>query len=239
MCVTLNTFSIFYLDDEPDIREIVSTALSLDPAVEVETFATGKGLLACLEAGLPDLLVMDVMMPGNDGPAMLAQLRANPKTATIPVVFVTARAELFAPDEYAELGVIGTLSKPFDPLSFGADLRALWVRSAASSSATTHSAANNLRERFLAEAPLSAGTLRSFNPPLAATDKATAQSLKHLAHRLAGTAGSFGFAEVSAVAARLSELVKDTNLLLADVTRQSAAHAEAEKLAGLLVKLPA
>jgi CheY-like chemotaxis protein len=119
------TFRIFYLDDQPDIREIVAASLALDPDVEVETFATGAGLLARLETSRPDLFVLDIMMPGLDGPAVLGRIRANPATAAIPVIFATAK--VLPPDygPYKELGAAGILSKPFDPLTLAKQLRAM------------------------------------------------------------------------------------------------------------------
>jgi CheY-like chemotaxis protein len=75
-------------------------------------------------AEAPDAILLDVMMPGQDGPATLRALRADPRTAAIPVVFLTANA---MPDDVARLlamGVRGVLNKPFDPLTLPAQLRA-------------------------------------------------------------------------------------------------------------------
>lgn len=118
-------FRIFYLDDEPDIREIVAASLALDPEVEAETFATGNGLLARLESSRPDLLVLDIMMPGLDGPSVLGRLRDNPATAAIPIIFATARVRQDDQLQYRQLGAIGILPKPFDPLTLSRQLRAM------------------------------------------------------------------------------------------------------------------
>jgi two-component system OmpR family response regulator len=118
-------FRIFYLDDEPDIREIVAVSLALDPEIEAEMFATATALNARLAASLPDLLVLDIMMPEIDGPALLGRLRADPRTAALPIIFATARVLPQDQARYRALGIAGILPKPFDPLALAAQLRAL------------------------------------------------------------------------------------------------------------------
>jgi CheY-like chemotaxis protein len=81
--------------------------------------------VAQAKAERPDAILLDVVMPDRDGPATLEALRAEPATASIPVVFLTA---VTAADEVArlrQLGAAGVLAKPFDPLRLGAALRAV------------------------------------------------------------------------------------------------------------------
>jgi CheY-like chemotaxis protein len=73
----------------------------------------------------PDVILLDVMMPGLDGPSTLAALRANPKTANIPVVFLTAKAMPAEIARLKEMGVRGVLIKPFDPMGLPAQLLAV------------------------------------------------------------------------------------------------------------------
>ncbi len=108
---------ILYIDDEPDIREVAQMSLELEPAFEVRTCASGEEGLAEAEAWQPDLILLDVMMPGMDGPAVLAALRAAPATAAIPVVFITARTQAQEVAALQALGAVGVIPKPFDPMT--------------------------------------------------------------------------------------------------------------------------
>lgn len=114
---------VLYVDDEPDIREIAEMALSLDPHFEVRTAAGGAEALAMVEEWTPGLILLDVMMPGMDGPEVLTRLRADPSTAAIPVVFVTARAQRSEIQTFQTLDAIGVVAKPFDPMTLAAQVR--------------------------------------------------------------------------------------------------------------------
>lgn len=118
--------SILYVDDEADIREIVQLSLQLDTGLAVTTCASGSEALAHLETHLPDLVVLDVMMPGLDGPATLAEMRGRPETAGVPVVFLTAKAQRAELERFLHLGAIGVIPKPFDPMQLAAELRRIW-----------------------------------------------------------------------------------------------------------------
>ncbi len=109
---------ILYVDDEPDIRLIVEMSLKMKPGIDVRTASSGQEALNILigEGWAPDLLMIDVMMPGMTGPEVLSKLRAEAATATIPVVFVTARARRQDIDGYIAQGAKGVVTKPFDPI---------------------------------------------------------------------------------------------------------------------------
>lgn len=126
----MTPLTILYVDDEPDIREITTFALELDPQIEVRAADSGGRALAMLDTGAsrPDLLLLDVMMPDMDGPMTLAQIRQRPEFAAIPAVFITARAQPHERDHLLALGAIGVITKPFDPMALAADIRALLTR---------------------------------------------------------------------------------------------------------------
>lgn len=113
---------VLYVDDEPDIREIAELALSLDPEFEVRTAASGEEALAVATDWQPAIILLDVMMPVMDGPAVLSRLRER-EIAT-PVVFVTARAQRAEVQSFAMLDARGVIAKPFDPVSLAARVRA-------------------------------------------------------------------------------------------------------------------
>jgi CheY-like chemotaxis protein len=117
------TFNVLHVDDEPDIREVVEMALSLDPSFSVQGCASGVDALAAVSRELPDLILLDVMMPGMDGPTTLTQLRQSPKTANVPVVLMTARAQMREVDHFQSLGATGIIAKPFDPMTLAAAVR--------------------------------------------------------------------------------------------------------------------
>ncbi|MCU1372755.1 MAG: response regulator receiver protein, partial [Actinomycetia bacterium] len=80
--------------------------------------------LAMARAEQPDAIILDVMMPGMDGPATLAELRADPATADIPVVFLTAKVQSIERRRLEELGAAGVVAKPFDPMTLAGELSA-------------------------------------------------------------------------------------------------------------------
>jgi CheY-like chemotaxis protein len=116
---------ILYVDDEADIREVAQMSLELDPDLEVRTCASGADAIDHAAAWRPELILLDVMMPGMDGPTVFARLREQPETATIPVVFITARTQASEVAAFRELGARGVLAKPFDPMTLAAQVRAL------------------------------------------------------------------------------------------------------------------
>lgn len=115
---------ILYVDDEPDIREIAELALSLDPEIEVRLAASGAEALVLAAEWLPDLVLLDVMMPGLDGPSTLARLREDHATKDVPVVFITARAQTQEIQGFAMLDARGVIAKPFDPMTLAQQARA-------------------------------------------------------------------------------------------------------------------
>ena len=114
---------ILYVDDEPDIREIAELALSLDPGLDVRTAASGEEAIALAQEWSPQLVLLDVMMPGMDGPQVLARLRSIPATRAVPVVFITARAQADELHTFATLDAKGVIAKPFDPMTLAEQVR--------------------------------------------------------------------------------------------------------------------
>ena len=111
-------------DDEPDIRTILELALSLEPEIQAEFFASGTALLERARRGEVDAILLDAMMPGVDGYETCRRLKADPVTASVPVVFLTARAQRGEQVSALEVGAVACLTKPFDPLTIGRELLA-------------------------------------------------------------------------------------------------------------------
>jgi len=118
---------ILYVEDDDDIRAVTVMALEMLGDFVVEACASGADAVGKAGAFAPDLLLLDVMMPGMDGPETLARLRATPGFEEVPAVFFTAKAQ---PDEVKRLRAAGArdvLAKPFDPARLPAELHRIWA----------------------------------------------------------------------------------------------------------------
>ena len=116
---------VLLVDDEDDIRTIGQLSLARVGGWQCALAAGGQAALELAQSFRPDLVLLDVMMPGMDGPSTLAALRAQEATRDVPVIFMTAKVQKHEVARYLELGALGVISKPFDPMSLPADIRRL------------------------------------------------------------------------------------------------------------------
>ena len=116
---------ILCIEDEPDIQTVARFALEKIGGLQVRICGSGQEALQEVAAFDPDCILLDVMMPGMDGPTTLAALRQLPGCATIPVVFMTAKVQPGEVAHYKALGAIGVIPKPFDPMKLASTLRQL------------------------------------------------------------------------------------------------------------------
>jgi CheY-like chemotaxis protein len=114
---------VLIVDDEEDIRFISQIAARDLGQWEVILAGSGEEALALAERERPDVILLDVMMPGMDGIATLAKLRADPATAEIPVIFLTAKVQKPELEHYRDLGAVGTICKPFDVMELPNEVR--------------------------------------------------------------------------------------------------------------------
>jgi CheY-like chemotaxis protein len=117
---------LLYVDDEPDIREVVQLSLGLVDGLTIHTANSGQNALELLPVLKPDIVLLDVMMPQIDGPATLMRMRADPAIAGIPVVFMTAKAMPTEVALFKEMGAVAVIAKPFDPMELGNQLVRIW-----------------------------------------------------------------------------------------------------------------
>ncbi|WP_205626858.1 response regulator [Pseudoponticoccus marisrubri] len=110
---------ILHVEDDADIREITQLALALSGQFELHQFTNGDEALQQAAGIAPDLLLLDVMMPGMSGPELLVALRDVPGLAEVPAIFMTARVQKTEIAGFLEQGAIGVIAKPFDPVSLG------------------------------------------------------------------------------------------------------------------------
>jgi two-component system, OmpR family, response regulator len=105
------------VDDDDDIRFLTAIALTSTAGWEVVSAASGEEALALAREQVPDVVLMDLMMPGMDGVTTTARMRERPETADVPIVLFTARAAIegsSAPWDDADIS--GVLTKPYDPM---------------------------------------------------------------------------------------------------------------------------
>lgn len=114
---------ILYVEDEPDIRAIATMALEAVGGFTVISCASGPEALTAAPDARADLLLLDVMMPGMDGPATLKALRALPATRDTPVIFMTAKVQAAEVAVYKALGALEVIPKPFDPMELSTQIR--------------------------------------------------------------------------------------------------------------------
>ena len=195
----MESFRILNIDDDPLMRDVVELALGFDSEFVVMSFDSGKKGLAVVPGWAPDLIILDVMMPGMDGPAVLARLRENPDTAKIPVMFVTARCPPSERERLIALGAVAVIAKPFYPVNLAETVRRhmLTVKLA--------SAGYNFAQRLRADT----ATLANFRTRLrnGADSSIVPEDFQSFVHKLAGAAGIFDFQSVSTTAASLEDAI--------------------------------
>ena len=116
---------ILLVDDENDIREVAAISLEAVGGWQVCSASSGAEAISIALAEQPDAILLDVMMPGIDGPTTFKRLQADSRTRDIPVIMLTAKTQAADRESFEKLGVAGVLSKPFDPMSLPSQVAAL------------------------------------------------------------------------------------------------------------------
>ncbi len=119
---------ILYVEDDLDIRSVASFALEAIGGFTIACFGSGAEALVDAQSFRPQLLLLDVMMPGMDGPTTLTALRAMPGHEAIPAIFMTAKVQPSEVVRFRALGVLDVISKPFDPMTLSVQVREIWKR---------------------------------------------------------------------------------------------------------------
>jgi two-component system, OmpR family, response regulator len=209
--------SILYVDDDADICSVVRAALRLVPGLNIQTAESGERAIDVAYDFRPELVLMDVMMPGLDGPSTFERMRQSALLANIPVIFITAKVLPAEVAQLLQLGAIGVIVKPFDPLTLYEELCALWTNKAA-----THQNASASTEPVRARAQLDALTisflrrarydginLANMIERAQAGDPSVYKEIDRVAHSLHGAGAMFGFPNVSAVGGMIARTVED------------------------------
>jgi len=122
---------VLVVDDDSSIREVAHLALELVAGWRVTTADSGAEGLRKASADRPDALLLDVMMPGMDGPTALRRFREDPVTREIPIIFLTAKVSGFDNEPVDDvLRPAGVIAKPFDPMTLADEVASVlgWQR---------------------------------------------------------------------------------------------------------------
>ena len=119
---------ILYAEDEPDVQTVVEAVIQAMSDYQIKICGNGRKLLDCIDEYQPDLVLLDVMMPEMDGPTTLKFLQADEKTKDIPVVFMTAKAQIHEIKTFQEASIAGIITKPFDPMTLCSEIQGIWEK---------------------------------------------------------------------------------------------------------------
>ena len=208
--------SILYVDDDPDICEVVRATLCLVGGLRVFTTGSGERAIDLAYEFRPDLILMDVMMPGLDGPSTFKRMRDSPLIGTIPVIFMTAKV---MPQEITQLlssGAIGVIGKPFDPHGLCDQLFALWKGAKNAPSSSSAPIARNgvqteidaLSDSFLHRVTSDAARLREIIERVRRGEMAALNEIERTGHSIHGAGAMFGFPIVSDLGGAIERLAE-------------------------------
>jgi len=119
---------ISYVEDDEDIQRIVRMSLERVGKMTVDVVSDSMTAIARMASFKPDLVMLDWMMPGMDGPTLFRKMRETPEVRDLPVVFITAKASQRDLDQLMKLGAAATISKPFSPKDLPEQLREIWKK---------------------------------------------------------------------------------------------------------------
>jgi len=117
------------VEDEPDIQAVAKLSLEAVGGFSVEVCNSGQEALDRAVGIQPDLVLLDVMMPGMDGPTTLRELKKLPELADTPIIFMTAKVQPQEVQEYKDMGALDVIAKPFDPMTLPDKVRSIWQQS--------------------------------------------------------------------------------------------------------------
>jgi CheY-like chemotaxis protein len=185
---------VLIVDRDDDARRIIVASLAHDPFFIVRCCTTGAAALAAAAAWRPDLVLLDATDPEAGGPEILARLRADRRTALIPVVVLTSGVR--GRERLQRLGAAGVISKPFEVNTLAENVRSF---------VAVESVLLPARDNFLRRLEADASALTACRSGLAQSQcKSALLRISQIAHALAGAGGTYGFAGISCESAALS-----------------------------------
>jgi CheY-like chemotaxis protein len=209
--------SVLYVDDDPDICEVVKTTLCMIAGLNVHTAGSGEQAIDLAYELRPDLVLMDVMMPGLDGPSTLKRMREHALLRDIPVIFLTAKVLPAEVARFLQLGAIGVIGKPFDPLKLCDELFALWkhsrvereVKDTDAEQSQVKAQVSSLAQGFLQRTRGDVVHLRAIFERARHENRSVFEEAQRIAHSIHGTGAMLGFPEISATGGAIERLAED------------------------------
>ena len=121
---------IAYLEDDPNVQLLAKFALGTIAQLDLRIYSSGQAAFEDLTSFMPDLILLDVLLPDMDGVQIFHQLQSTALLSNIPVIFLTAKFRSAEIEELLGLGALAVLSKPFDPFSIAQEIQAHWQKTA-------------------------------------------------------------------------------------------------------------
>lgn len=199
---------ILYVEDEADIQTIAVTVLEAVGGFTVIACSSGAQAVAAAPGADADLILLDVMMPGMDGPTTLKALREISQTAATPVVFMTAKVQASEIAHFRSLGALDVIPKPFDPMLLTEQIGEIWRRrpkadeqtrppSHTSPARAPDDALEVLYRQYAADLPATIGRIDGLWTQLASgSDPLALKSLHRALHSIAGSGETFGYTQL-------------------------------------------
>jgi len=192
--------SILLVDDEPDIRTIAEMSLSQVGGWTTHIASSGAEAIELATTHVPDVILLDVMMPEMDGVATFQALAARDETRNIPVIFMTAKVQSHEKERYVGQGAAGVIPKPFDPMRLPTDIRNILSQPVEQRGRNRLAA---LRRRYGETLTNKIDGLRAAVEHAKTAEpgklEAAVEAAHQIAHKLHGTAGTYGHQEVSRI----------------------------------------
>ncbi len=216
---------VLLVDDDPDLRLIIATGLEAVGGFEVDVAASGPEGIEAARRRRPDIVVLDVKMPGMDGPATVGAFRREARLADLPVVLLTASIGPEGRAALADLDVAAVLAKPVDPTSLAFTLRGLLEQRPQDGASTDSDMMaglvrdmwSRLRPRVLTRLDDLDAVQRRAEAGQLTTQEREGALVE--AHRLAGSLGTYGFHDASEAARRAEQVLEHDPLDVAALGR--------------------
>jgi two-component system, OmpR family, response regulator len=207
--------SVLYVDDDADICSVVQATLRMVPGLDVQTAESGERAMDLAYELRPDLVLMDVMMPGLDGPSTFKRMRESPLLAKIPVIFMTAKVLPAQIAQLLQLGAIGVIVKPFDPLKLYGELFSLWNKGNAMQQGSipgggpgeAQAQIDSLTASFLQRAWTDVINLAEMIERGQAGDRSVFPEIERICHSIHGAGAMFGFPKISAEGGTMARMI--------------------------------
>jgi two-component system, OmpR family, response regulator len=243
--------SVLFVDDDADICSVVLATLGLVSGLDVQAADSGERAIDLAYQLRPDLVLMDVMMPGLDGPSTFKRMRESVLLAHVPVIFMTAKVLPAEISQFLQLGAIGVIVKPFDPLMLYSDMLGLWNNGSAtrpispassgqsSAQASVQAQVDSLTINFLRRASADVINLAKMIQSTRDGDKSIFNAIERVSHSIHGAGAMFGFPQISEVSGTMMRAVRQltTPGLPLSVISDSAVLVELEESCARLAQV--